>query len=172
MWPNTRALFYPEPALFWPSGHQPGRLAFIVAELRKERFHAVNKLKLACFSVFVAQLKNTEQQSTLTLPYNLVFGHCAGQHLTQSRHSIAIDIEEELRGGFSEFPPPPVYPTGDNATIRSDEGLTLETSTSQIFHGGSSTFINSFVKTKFSYFNYRRSTTVSLETRKFFIQLQ
>ena len=132
----------------------------------------VNKLKLACFSVFVAQLKNTEQQSTLTLPYNLVFGHCAGQHLTQSRHSIAIDIEEELRGGFSEFPPPPVYPTGDNATIRSDEGLTLETSTSQIFHGGSSTFINSFVKTKFSYFNYRRSTTVSLETRKFFIQLQ
>ena len=85
----------------------------------------------------MAQLKNTEQQSTLTLPYNLVFGHCAGQHLTQLRHSIAIDIKEELRGGFSELPPPPVYPTGDNSTIRSGEGLTLETSVFQIFHGGS-----------------------------------
>ena len=33
--------------------------------------------------------------------------------------------------------------------IRSDEGLTLETSAFQIFHGGNSTFINSFDKTKF-----------------------
>ena len=32
--------------------------------------------------------------------------------------------------------------------IRSDEGLTLETSAFQIFHGGNSTFINSFDKTK------------------------
>ena len=85
----------------------------------------------------MAQLKNTEQQSTLTLPYNLVFGHCAGQHLTQLRHSIAIHIKEELRGGFSERPPPSVYPTGDNSTIRSGEGLTLETSVFQIFYGGS-----------------------------------
>ena len=30
-----------------------------------------------------------------------------------------------------------------------DEGLTLETSAFQIFHGGNSTFINSFDKTKF-----------------------
>ena len=30
--------------------------------------------------------------------------------------------------------------------IRSDEGLTLETSTFQIFHGGNSTFTNSFDK--------------------------
>ena len=44
--------------------------------------------------------------------------------------------------------------------IRSDEGLTLETSAFQIFHGGNFTFINSFDKTKFlfayspcSYFN-------------------
>ena len=33
--------------------------------------------------------------------------------------------------------------------IRSDEGLMLETSAFQIFHGGNSTFINSFDKTKF-----------------------
>ena len=33
--------------------------------------------------------------------------------------------------------------------IRSDEGLTLETSAILIFHGGNSTFINSFDKTKF-----------------------
>ena len=33
--------------------------------------------------------------------------------------------------------------------IRSDEGLTLETSAFQIFHGGNFTFINSFDKTKF-----------------------
>ena len=36
-----------------------------------------------------------------------------------------------------------------NSTIRSDEGLTLETSAFEIFHGGNSTFINSFDKTKF-----------------------
>ena len=33
--------------------------------------------------------------------------------------------------------------------LRSDEGLTLETSAFQIIHGGNSTFINSFDKTKF-----------------------
>ena len=33
--------------------------------------------------------------------------------------------------------------------IRSDEGLTPETLAFQIFHGGNSTFINSFDKTKF-----------------------
>ena len=36
--------------------------------------------------------------------------------------------------------------------IRSDEGLTLETSAFQIVHGGNSTFINTFDKTKFSCF--------------------
>ena len=35
---------------------------------------------------------------------------------------------------------------------RSDEGLTLETSAFQIFHGGNSTFIISFDKTKFPLF--------------------
>ena len=35
--------------------------------------------------------------------------------------------------------------------IRSDEGLTLETSAFWIFHGGNSTFIYSFDKTKFLY---------------------
>ena len=34
---------------------------------------------------------------------------------------------------------------------RSDEGLTLETSAFEIFHGGNSTFINSFDKTNFLY---------------------
>ena len=34
-------------------------------------------------------------------------------------------------------------------SLRSDEGLTLETSAFQIFHGGNFTFINSFDKTKF-----------------------
>ena len=34
--------------------------------------------------------------------------------------------------------------------LRSDEGLTLETSAFQIVHGGNSTFINTFDKTKFS----------------------
>jgi len=36
--------------------------------------------------------------------------------------------------------------------IRYEEGLTLETSAYQIFHGGNSTFIKSFDKNKFSYF--------------------
>ena len=35
------------------------------------------------------------------------------------------------------------------AVIRSDEGLTLETSAFLIFHGGYSSFINSFDETKF-----------------------
>ena len=39
--------------------------------------------------------------------------------------------------------------TTHNSSIRSDEGLTLETSAFQIFHGGNFTFINSFDKTKF-----------------------
>ena len=39
-----------------------------------------------------------------------------------------------------------------NLRIRSDKGLTLETSAFQIFHGGNSTFINSFDKAKFSSF--------------------
>ena len=56
--------------------------------------------------------------------------------------------------------------TTHNSSIRSDEGLTLETSAFQIFHGGNSTFINSFDKTKFLFsLSHRRSTTVSLETR-------
>ena len=38
--------------------------------------------------------------------------------------------------------------TTHNSSIRYDEGLTLETSPFQIFHGGNSTFINSFDKTK------------------------
>ena len=40
--------------------------------------------------------------------------------------------------------------TTHNSFIRSDEALTLETSAFQIFHGGNSTFINSFDETKFS----------------------
>ena len=39
--------------------------------------------------------------------------------------------------------------TSHNSSIRSDEGLMLEMSAFQIFHGGNSTFINSFDKTKF-----------------------
>ena len=39
--------------------------------------------------------------------------------------------------------------TTHNSSIRPDEGLTLETSAFQIFHGGNSTFINSFDKTNF-----------------------
>ena len=38
--------------------------------------------------------------------------------------------------------------------VRSDEGLTLETSAFQIFHGGNFTFINSFDKTKFLFWSF------------------
>ena len=41
----------------------------------------------------------------------------------------------------------------------SDEGLTLETSAPQIFHGGNSTFVNSFDKTKFLFLNFRLTNT-------------
>ena len=41
----------------------------------------------------------------------------------------------------------------DQKLIRSDEGLTLETSAFLIFHGGNSTFINSFDKTKFLFWS-------------------
>ena len=46
--------------------------------------------------------------------------------------------------------------------IRSDEGLTLETSAFQIFHGGNSTFINSFDKTKFLYYSMKLSSTFTV----------
>ena len=36
-----------------------------------------------------------------------------------------------------------------NSSIRSDKGQTLETSAFKIFHGGYSTFINSFDKTQY-----------------------
>ena len=36
-----------------------------------------------------------------------------------------------------------------NPSVHSDEGLMLETSAFQIFHGGNSTFVSSFDKTKF-----------------------
>ena len=36
-----------------------------------------------------------------------------------------------------------------DCSIRSDDGLKLETSAFQIFHHGNSTFINSFDETKF-----------------------
>ena len=39
--------------------------------------------------------------------------------------------------------------TPQYSSIRSDERLTLETSVFLNFHGGNSTFINSFDKTKF-----------------------
>ena len=39
--------------------------------------------------------------------------------------------------------------TPHNSSIRSDEGLTLQTSAFSIFHCGTSTIINSFHKTKF-----------------------
>ena len=47
--------------------------------------------------------------------------------------------------------------TYHNRHIRSDEGLTPETLAFQILHGGNSTFINSFDKTKFlfTYHNHR-----------------
>ena len=35
-----------------------------------------------------------------------------------------------------------------NSSVRSDKGLTLETSAFQIFHGSNSTFTNSFDKTR------------------------
>ena len=38
-----------------------------------------------------------------------------------------------------------------NSSIRSDEGLRLETSPFQILHVGNLTFINTFDKTKFDY---------------------
>ena len=42
-----------------------------------------------------------------------------------------------------------ILTTTPHNSIRSDEGLTLETSAFLIFPGGNSTFINSFDKTKF-----------------------
>ena len=40
-----------------------------------------------------------------------------------------------------------------NSSIRFDEGLTHETSAFQVVHGGNSTFINTFDKTKISMFH-------------------
>ena len=42
------------------------------------------------------------------------------------------------------------WESGHENLIRSDEGLTIETPTFQLFHGSNSTFISSCDKTKFS----------------------
>ena len=58
-------------------------------------------------------------------------------------------------------------------TIRSNEGSRLETSAFLIVHGGNSTFINTFDKTKIFLnisLSHRRSATVSLETRNLFFE--
>ena len=55
--------------------------------------------------------------------------------------------------------------------IRSDEGLTLETSAFEIFYGGNSAFINSFDKTQFLFRSTTESVPVSLETRNLFTRL-
>ena len=55
---------------------------------------------------------------------------------------------------FTNGKAPPHLPKTNNthnSSIRSDQGLTLETSAFQIVHGGNSTFINTFDKTKFSF---------------------
>ena len=55
--------------------------------------------------------------------------------------------------------------------IRSDEGLTLETSVFQSLYGGQFTFINSVDKPNFRVsLPHRRSTTVSSETNPPFTQ--
>ena len=58
-----------------------------------------------------------------------------------------------------------------NSSIRSDEGVTLETSAFQIFHGSNSTFINPFDKTKFSCFTLPQTQHHSffLEIRNWFV---
>ena len=58
--------------------------------------------------------------------------------------------------------------TVHNSSMRSDQGLTLETSAFQIFHDDNSTLINSFDKTNFFSLSHGRSSTVSLETRNQF----
>ena len=53
----------------------------------------------------------------------------------------------------------------EHNVIRSDEGLTLETSVFQSLYGGQFTFINSVDKPNFRVsLPHRRSTTVSSET--------
>ena len=57
-----------------------------------------------------------------------------------------------------------------NSSIRYDEGLTLETSSFQIFHGGNSNFINSFDETKFSCFTLPQKQHISCVRNENFVK--
>ena len=66
--------------------------------------------------------------------------------------------------------PPPLYKlhTTHNSSIRSDEGLTLETSALESLYGGQFTLSTPLILPKFLCTTpHRRSTTVSLETTPF-----
>ena len=51
-----------------------------------------------------------------------------------------------------------------NERIRSDEGLTLETSAFESLYGGQFTLLTQLIKPNYLEYSNRRSTTVSLET--------
>ena len=72
------------------------------------------------------------------------------QLLGEVTENFSSKNEKNCRKGFETNRPKAFNCLGVNAdhVNRSDEGLTLETSAFLIFHGGNSTFINSFDKTK------------------------
>ena len=67
----------------------------------------------------------------------------------KTRNDLVIKAETSVLSKGLNFVPYPRKATNSLPDKGSDEGLTLETSAFKIFHGGNSTFINSFDKTKF-----------------------
>ena len=80
---------------------------------------------------------------------------------------MSLSSGKLLRMNILSLKPAPGSSVPLSGPIRSDEGLTLEASASQIFHDGNSNFINSFDKTKFSSF-----TLTSKQHHGFFRKLK
>ena len=92
--------------------------------------------------------KNLEQKSSFNQVHSILTESMNASHsinlFTNSCHHISTN---------GKVPPHPhKNQHHHNSSIRSDERLTLETSAFQVFHGGNSTFINTFHKTKFPCF--------------------
>ena len=92
------------------------------------------------FAVYLTPHENTESRKNLEQKFIFQPGILCSYRVNERPHPLI---------GFIFPPMAKLRHSLINFSIRPVEGLTLEASAFQIFHGGNSTFINSFDKIKF-----------------------
>ena len=114
--------------------------------------------------ICISLVNRTWKFQLLHVEYEHAYGHslCVFQASQNSNHHISTD-------GRALPQPHKSQQTTHNFSIRYDEGLTLETSSFEIFHGGNSKFINSFDETKFSCFTIPSKQHISCVRNENFV---